>query len=101
MSDTAIAGAAGISAYCASKHAVRGLVDSLRMEVCARPPPAVLHAVHSTINPLTLLCGRRASCGCLQLLHTDVGLHMACPSFVNTSMIRTAQKDAVMGFLLC
>ena len=39
--------------------------------------------------------------GCLQLLHTDVGLHMACPSFVNTSMIRTAQKDAVMGFLLC
>ena len=29
------AGAAGISAYCASKHAVRGFMDSLRLEVCA------------------------------------------------------------------
>ena len=26
-------GAAGISAYCASKHAVRGFMDSLRLEV--------------------------------------------------------------------
>ena len=28
-------GAAGISAYCASKHAVRGFLDALRLEVRA------------------------------------------------------------------
>ncbi|CAK0787278.1 hypothetical protein CVIRNUC_010496 [Coccomyxa viridis] len=53
-------GAAGISAYCASKHAVRGFMDSLRLE----------------------------------LINTDIKVHMACPGFVNTSMIRNAQKKA-------
>ena len=36
-------GAAGISAYCASKHAVRGFMDSLRLEVRAD----VLYKAHS------------------------------------------------------
>ena len=31
----------------------------------------------------------------LQLLDTDIKVHMACPGFVNTSMIRNAQKKAV------
>ncbi|KAK9917359.1 hypothetical protein WJX75_003521 [Coccomyxa subellipsoidea] len=53
-------GAAGISAYCGSKFAVRGFLDSLRLE----------------------------------LIHTDVCVHMACPGFVNTTMIRQAQKEA-------
>ncbi|CAL8465071.1 g4606 [Coccomyxa elongata] len=53
-------GAAGISAYCASKFAVRGLLDSLRLE----------------------------------LINTGVPVHMACPGFVNTTMIRQAQKEA-------
>ncbi|KAK9844084.1 hypothetical protein WJX81_004219 [Elliptochloris bilobata] len=52
--------AAGISAYCASKFAVRGFMDSLRLE----------------------------------LLGTGVTLHMACPGFVDTPMIREAQKAA-------
>lgn len=91
MTDTAPAGAAGISAYCASKHAVRGLLDSLRMEVGMHPESLGQHAA--------LLCFA-GSCvlkapAYVQLLHTDVTLHMACPSFVNTSMIRAAQQDAV------
>ena len=32
---------------------------------------------------------------CLQLLGTGVTLHMACPGFVDTPMIREAQKAAV------
>ena len=31
----------------------------------------------------------------LQLINTDIKVHMACPGFVNTSMIRNAQKKAV------
>lgn len=31
----------------------------------------------------------------MQLIHTDVCVHMACPGFVNTTMIRQAQKEAV------
>ena len=31
----------------------------------------------------------------LQLINTDIKMHMACPGFVNTSMIRRAQKEAV------
>ncbi|EIE20459.1 NAD(P)-binding protein [Coccomyxa subellipsoidea C-169] len=57
-------GAAGISAYCGSKFAVRGFLDSLRLE----------------------------------LIHTDVCVHMACPGFVNTTMIRQAQKEAVARY---
>lgn len=36
----------------------------------------------------------------LQLINTDIKVHMACPGFVNTSMIRNAQKKAVRCFLL-
>ena len=32
---------------------------------------------------------------CLQLLGTGVTLHMACPGFVDTPMIRAAQNAAV------
>ena len=31
----------------------------------------------------------------MQLINTDIKVHMACPGFVNTSMIRNAQKKAV------
>lgn len=31
----------------------------------------------------------------LQLINTDIKMHMACPGFVNTTMIRRAQKQAV------
>ena len=31
----------------------------------------------------------------MQLINTDVKMHMACPGFVNTTMIRRAQKEAV------
>ena len=36
----------------------------------------------------------------LQLINTDIKVHMACPGFVNTSMIRNAQKKAVRCSLL-
>ncbi len=41
------AGAAGISAYCASKHAVRGFMDSLRLEVY---PLKVMLRVHHPVG---------------------------------------------------
>lgn len=31
----------------------------------------------------------------MQLINTGVSVHMACPGFVNTTMIRQAQKEAV------
>jgi NAD(P)-dependent dehydrogenase (short-subunit alcohol dehydrogenase family) len=31
----------------------------------------------------------------MQLINTGVRVHMACPGFVNTTMIRVAQKEAV------
>ena len=31
----------------------------------------------------------------LQLINTNIKMHMACPGFVNTTMIRRAQKQAV------
>lgn len=31
----------------------------------------------------------------VQLINTDVKMHMACPGFVSTIMIRRAQKEAV------
>ncbi len=31
----------------------------------------------------------------VQLINTDVKMHMACPGFVSTTMIRRAQKEAV------
>ena len=36
----------------------------------------------------------------LQLINPDIKMHMACPGFVNTSMIRNAQKKAVRSSTL-
>ena len=33
----------------------------------------------------------------MQLINTGVHVHMACPGFVNTTMIKAAQKEAVRG----
>ena len=82
------AGASGISAYCASKWAVRGLLESLRLEVrcwvCC-----MLKA---------LVCLTRA---CVQLLGTGVVIQMPCPTFTDTAMIREAQADTVRACTGC
>ncbi len=39
--------------------------------------------------------GCECICLMVQLINTGVSVHMACPGFVNTAMIRQAQKEAV------
>ena len=85
----ACAGASGISAYCASKWAVRGLLESLRLEVGAWLPWGAKH-------------GRAGDETCrVQLLGTGVTVQMPCPTFTDTAMIRDAQATTVRQSPAC
>ena len=114
MAGPLLAGAAGISAYCASKFAVRGfrglaapggaphcmLADTAsRSYTSSEQASCVWSWARNTTSAVTWL---RWRAGLLmdvgagrQLLGTGVTLHMACPGFVNTPMIRDAQAAAV------
>jgi len=105
-------GAAGLSAYSASKHALRGLCDCLRLEVRGRkkreerkkvrnPNFQGLKSLNSSNSSTSLFSHflfhfpKKPKTPLTQLMPTGVSLHLATPGFVDTPMLRASQAAAV------
>jgi hypothetical protein len=76
------------------------LVCSTRWHRTLHPDAADIHTEDDNACHMGHLVHDEAAdsssvCATPQLIHTDVRVHMACPGFVNTTMIRRAQKEAV------